>query len=159
MDAILYPNFELSGFPFESSSETPRNATQVEALAYISACFRDVPSCDPGITPAGAFKELCGSSFRYQPSEPARMARYCQESMPLADRENIMCWRFLRTEPDTVAHMSSPARPKPYLDPALSKSPGCIRAFRTFLDQHGILKCRFEGPSLLVSFSAKNKKT
>ena len=62
---------QLSGAPFSSAPVAPRSAAQSAALALILGDFGNVPGPDPDLVPARAFRELCGTSSRYDPTTEA----------------------------------------------------------------------------------------
>ena len=76
---------ELSGAPFSSLPLCAQNNGQLSCLDKIRAIFLAVPSPVDGLSPAGAFTELCGSSTRYSPMAATGVAPYDRDLVSWPD--------------------------------------------------------------------------
>ena len=91
---------ELSGAPFSSLPLCAQNNGQTYCLDKIRAMFLAVPSPVDGLSPAGAFTELCGSSTRYSPMAATGVAPY--------DRD-LVSWPDVGSQPALVVENLGPA--------------------------------------------------
>ena len=69
---------QLSGCPFSSPPECARNHAQSVVLERLRLLYDRVPA-PSDLSAAGAFRELCGTSSRYVPSDFGGTAPYVKE--------------------------------------------------------------------------------
>ena len=100
--------------------------------------YKRVPKPPPEMSPAGAFKELCGSATRYDPIGSSLVAPYDKElvswppvgsiaadvasNLSSADRVIVDGWEhhILRDAGERAAYCASADRVRPFLEPTLA---------------------------------------
>ena len=167
---------ELSGAPFSGDVQPcPPNAAQSAALAHLSSLYARVPAPPSEFTPAGAFKELCGSASRYCPSPAAKTARCCMDnvswppsgSSPVNvsellegdDHLDACLWRdrVLKAPEERSAYRESRDRVKPYLEPSLVRRRPVYASFLHHLFLSGMIRFRPRCESYLGIFFVVKK--
>ena len=134
---------ELSGVSLDAiaaCAEGPiRNQGQTLALDRIDSVYKRIPPPPSSLSPAGAFRELCGTASRYKPCDATNTAPYDKEliswppvgtvpvstigSLEGADRHLIEGWEqhVLEGADARKKYSNSFCRPKPFLDPTLTR--------------------------------------
>ena len=143
---------QLSGYPFSSPPECASNNAQSVALERLQFLYDRVPAPPSDLSAAGAFRELCGTSSRYVPSDVGGTAPYVKEyvswppkesvacnvvdSLGEADREMTLGWEhnILKDADGIHDYVSSQQRVKPYLEPTLVRHPDVYGDFPSHLD-------------------------
>ena len=167
---------ELSGAPYRRSA-VPRvcvSAAQLEATKLLSNSYMKVPAPPVSMCPAGAFKELCGSSSRYTPSCSGKTVSYSREriswprecSSPVCMRtvlegrelDFVANWetRLLRDPVQRSEVAANPEQCKLYLEPTLIRKSSTYADFLNMLSARGMLAFR-RGGSHCWAFSSWRK--
>ena len=166
---------QLSGYPFSSPPECARNYAQSVVLERLQILYDRVLAPPSDLSAAGAFRELCGTSSRYVPSDVGGTAPYVKEyvswppkgsaacdvvdSLGEVDREMTLGWEhnILKDAEGIHDYVSSQQRVKPYLEPSLVRRPEVYGDFLSHLDSANMLNWRVGGPSLMGIFFVHKK--
>ena len=166
---------QLSGYPFSSPPECARNHAQSVVLERLQLLYDRVLAPPSDLSAAGAFRELCGTSSRYVPSDVGGTAPYVKkyvswppeesvacnvvDSLGEADREMTLGWEhnILKDADGVHDYVSSQQRVKPYLEPTLVRCPEVYGDFLSHLDSANMLNWRVGGPSLMGIFFVHKK--
>ena len=154
-----------------SSSQVPSLA-QRDALARITKAYASLAK-PPDMSPAGAFKELCGSRVPYL-SESAGPEPYVRDLLSLPDGGGLMeisgdsfpsehlelldraSTRMLRTAVDAEAELQAAGIKSPYIDANL-RNPRTYGRFLDDLLERGLITLVPETKSYLGMFCVKKK--
>ena len=165
---------QLSGYPFSSPLGCARNHAQSVVLERLRLLYDRVAAPPSGLSAAGAFRELCGTSSRYVPSDVGGAAPYVKEYVSWPPEESVACnvvdslgeagrgmmfgWeRNILKDADGNDYASSQQRVKPYLEPTLVRRPEVYGDFLSHLDSANMLKWRVGAhPSWVSSSCIRN---
>ena len=124
----------LAGFDFsDGDGGTIRNASQLSTVQHIAECYSAIPKPPDELTPARAFRELCGSSSVYDTCESLVGSRVpydplaiswppagstpvqLQDNLDGIDRQSVVGWRhhILRSDDECQMHACSPDKVTP----------------------------------------------